>query len=97
MNSEVPNTLGAEIDQRRSSPSRLAAVHETGLLDRPEVETLARLSRLAAQLLDVPVSFMSLVDSERDFYASQCGFGSPLAESRELTGITFCHLAAMTV
>ncbi|MEP7083535.1 MAG: GAF domain-containing sensor histidine kinase [Betaproteobacteria bacterium] len=76
----------------RSSASRLEAVRATGLVDQPESETLARLSRLAAQLIDVPVTFLSLVESDRDFYATHSGLTWPLADERQLAGTTFCHL-----
>lgn len=79
--------------QNRSSGRRLAAVGATGLLDSPALGGFDRLTRIGAQLLDAPVTFISLVDEHRDFYLSQCGFGEPLASARELTGQTFCHYA----
>ncbi|HET7188434.1 MAG TPA: GAF domain-containing sensor histidine kinase, partial [Gemmatimonadaceae bacterium] len=48
-------------------------------------------TRLAVRLVGVPAAFISLVDVDRDFYKSACGFGEPLASVRELTGPTFCH------
>ena len=75
----------------RTDPARLAALHETGLLDSEIEEVFDRLTRLAVRLLRVPASFISLVDADRDFYKSACGFGEPLATMRELTGPTFCH------
>ncbi|WP_345785207.1 GAF domain-containing protein [Roseisolibacter sp. H3M3-2] len=39
----------------------------------------------------MPAAFVSLVDADRDFYKSACGFGEPLASARALTGLTFCH------
>lgn len=78
-------------DAARSSPARLAAVHATGLLDSDVEEVFDRLTRLAVRLLGVPAAFISLVDADRDFYKSACGFGEPLASVREVTGPTFCH------
>ncbi len=72
-------------------PARLAAVRATGLLDSEVEEVFDRLTRLAVRLLGVPAAFISLVDAERDFYKSACGFGEPLASARELAGPTFCH------
>ena len=77
----------------RADPGRLAAVARTGLLDTPAEETFDRLTRLAARLLGVPVTFISLVDEHRDFYKSCVGFGEPLASERQLEGGTFCHYA----
>lgn len=80
----------------RASPTRLAAVRATGLLDAEATEALNRYSRLAAQLLGVPAAFLSLVDAERDFYVSQCGFSEALAAERELQGTTFCHFGLVS-
>lgn len=74
-------------------PARLAALQDTGLLDSEAEESFDRLTRLAVKLLGVPAAFISLVDRNRDFYKSACGFGEPLASARELSGVTFCHYA----
>jgi GAF domain-containing protein len=76
-----------------ANPDRLAALHATGLLDSDVEEVFDRMSRLAARLLDVPSVFVSLVDEDRDFYKSAVGFGEPLASSRQMGGLTFCHFA----
>lgn len=81
-------------EQARSvitSRARLAATAATGLLDSEVEETFDRLTRLAVRLLRVPAAFISLVDENRDFYKSVCGFGEPLASTRQLEGPTFCH------
>lgn len=70
---------------------RLAAVKATGLLDSEVEEAFDRLTRLAVRLVKIPAAFVSLVDEDRDFYKSACGFGEPLASSRQLEGPTFCH------
>lgn len=72
---------------------RVSAVERTGLLDAPAEAGFDRLTRLAARLLAVPVSFISLVDEYSDFYMSHCGFDEPLATTRRLKGRTFCHHA----
>lgn len=74
-----------------TKPRRLEAVRATGLLDSPTSDGFDRLTRIGAQLLDVPTTFISLVDEHRDFYLSHCGFAEPLASTRQLTGKTFCH------
>jgi signal transduction histidine kinase len=81
----------AEIEARRASPSRLAAVQRSGLLDSAPEPAFDALTRMAAALLKVPASFVSVVDAERDFYKSQTGFPAALAAARELPGSTFCH------
>ena len=70
---------------------RLAALQSTGLLDSEVEEAFDRLTRLAVRLVKIPAAFVSLVDKDRDFYKSVCGFGEPLASSRQLEGPTFCH------
>lgn len=72
-------------------PRRLAAVRATGLLDTTPTGGFDRLTRLGSRLLDVPATFVSLVDEHLDFYLSNCGFGQPLASNRQLAGQTFCH------
>ncbi|MEW5930977.1 MAG: GAF domain-containing protein [Gemmatimonadota bacterium] len=74
-------------------PARLAEVRATGLLDSEREEVFDRLTRLAARVIGAPVSFISLVDEDRDFYMSLFGIGEPLATDRELRGATFCHHA----
>jgi PAS domain S-box-containing protein len=75
---------------------RLAAVRATNLLDTAVEEEFDRLTRLAAKLTGAPVTFISLVDEDRDFYKSCFGFPEPLASERQLTGTTFCHYALVS-
>ncbi|MFN3436841.1 MAG: diguanylate cyclase [Acidovorax sp.] len=79
-----------------ADPQRLAAVFSTGLLDTPPEESFDRLTRLAAKLTGAPVTFVSLVDANRDFYKSTFGMGEPLSTARELNGRTFCHYALVS-
>lgn len=73
------------------SPIRLQAVASSGLADSPPEESFDALTRLAARLLNVPVSFISVQDGVRDFYKSQCGFPAEVAQARQLSGRHFCH------
>ncbi len=72
-------------------PKRLAAVRASGLLDTLPTAGFDRITRLGAAVLNVPTTFISLVEDHRDFYLSHCGFGEPLASERQATGQTFCH------
>ena len=74
-----------------NDPKRLAAVKASGLLDTLPTAGFDRITRLGARVLNVPATFISLVEDHRDFYLSHCGFGEPLASERQLTGQTFCH------
>ena len=78
-------------DSASKEASRLSAVRATGLLDAAPTAGFDRITRLGATALNVPATFISLVDEHRDFYLSHCGFGEPLASERQLTGQTFCH------
>ncbi|MDP9348409.1 MAG: sensor domain-containing diguanylate cyclase, partial [Gemmatimonadota bacterium] len=77
-------------------PARLAALRRTALLDTPPEEAFDRLTRVAARVVEVPATFLSLVDERRDFYKSCFGFGEPLASTRQLEGTTFCHYSIVS-
>lgn len=64
------------------NPARLARLRETGLLDAPAEEAFDRLTRLASRLLNAPLSTVTLVDSDRQFYMSCVGVPQPLATTR---------------
>ncbi len=81
------------IEATINDPGRLATLQATGLLDSEVEEVFDRMTKLAVKVLGVPAAFLSLVDSNRDFYKSASGFGEPLQSNRELTGRTFCHYA----
>jgi GAF domain-containing protein len=94
-----------DMDRRSSHPkdnladiiadeARLEALRRTSLLDSPPEEAFDRLTRLATAVLHVPVALVSLVDSDRQFFKSQCGLSEPLASLRQ-TPLTnsFCKHA----
>jgi predicted signal transduction protein with EAL and GGDEF domain len=64
-------------------PARLAALRGARLLDTGPEESFDRLTRLAVELLDVPVSLVSLVDEDRQYFKSAVGLRNPLASPRE--------------
>ncbi|MBC8136907.1 MAG: response regulator [Fibrella sp.] len=64
-------------------PARLKAVQDTGLLDSLPEDGFDRLTNLAAQIFKTPVSLVSLVDSDRQFFKSACGLPEPWASARE--------------
>lgn len=71
-------------NQRLTDPNRLQAIRDTGLMDTPREETFDRLARLAAQILRVPLTIVSLVDAERQFFKADYGLPSPFKETRTL-------------
>ena len=86
-----PAALTARIHATLNDARRLQAVHDSRLLDSPPEAVFDSLTALAASLLGVPVAFVSVMAADRDFYKSQHGFCGELAETRELSGRTFCH------
>ncbi len=66
---------------------------ETGLLDAPEREALGRYARIATRALKAPVSLVSLVDDERQFFAAAHGLDGHFAEQRETPlSHSFCQI-----
>lgn len=88
-----PPVIADGVTSLRSDSSRVAVVQATGLLDSDAEEAFDRLTHLAVRLLRVPAAFISLVDSDRDFFKSSYGLGEPLGTSRVLRGQTFCRFA----
>lgn len=52
---------------------RLAVLHSLGLLDSAPDPAFDRVTRLASKLLDVPISLVSLLDAERQWFKSRVG------------------------
>lgn len=65
------------------SPRRLAALRRAALLDTPADAAFDRLTRLATMILGTPVSLVSVVDVDRQFFKSQQGLPEPWASRRQ--------------
>ena len=65
---------------------RLADLRALRLLDTPREERFDRIVRIAAQVLDVPIAYIALVDSDRQWFKAQCG----LATDETGRDISFC-------
>ncbi len=78
-------TLAAVLD-----PARLAAVHETGLLDTAPDPALDALAQLAARLLGAPLGFVTLVDDSRSFWKACIGI-APDAPRQNTVSESFCQ------
>jgi GAF domain-containing protein len=81
---------------RIQDPARLAALVETGLLDTPPEEVFDRVTRLAARLVDVPVSLVTLITDDRQFSKSRHeGAEGPHLPQTLPLGSAFCpHVVA---
>ncbi len=60
-------------------PGRLATVRRTGLLDAGLQESLQRYTRLAAKLTGSPLSMVSIIDADRQYFSG--AFGSELEQT----------------
>lgn len=58
-------------------------MRDLGALDTAPEEDFDRFTRLAAELLDVPISMVTLVDGDRQFFKSQHGLAEPWAQARQ--------------
>jgi len=69
------------------------------LLDTEPEAAFDRLTALAVRHLRVPVSLVSILDSHRQFFKSQCGLPEPVASARETPlSYSFCkHVATFAV
>ena len=75
-------------------PARLSALRQTALLDTPAEEAFDRLTRLASKILRAPVSLVSLVDEDRQFFKSAIGLAEPWASLRQTPlSHSFCQHA----
>jgi signal transduction histidine kinase len=64
-------------------PVRLQILQQSALLDSPPEEAFDRLTRLASRLLKVPISLVSLVDKDRQFFKSAIGLPDDLNADRQ--------------
>src|SRR5581483_10800779 len=66
--------------------TRIALLRRLNILDTPPDERFDRLTRLARRVFDVPISTVSLVDSERQWFKSFNG----LSADETPRDISFC-------
>src|SRR4051794_332499 len=71
---------------------RLAALHALGLLDTPPEERFDRITRLLTLVLRVPMAYISLVDSDRQWFKSSCGLDS----TETPRSVSFCGHAILS-
>jgi GAF domain-containing protein len=66
-----------------ADPGRLAAVHQTNLLDTPAEDAFDRVARMAARLLDVPIALVPFIEDDRQFFKACVGLPEPWASARQ--------------
>ncbi len=92
-NGSAPATAAPAADRDRlSDAARVRRLRETGLLDGGCYPSLDRLVSAAAQQTGAPVALVSLVDADRQVFASQVGLGEPWAtRGHSLLSHSFCQ------
>lgn len=70
---------------------RLNLLHALDLLDTPAEPVFDRITRLAAQILNVPIALVSLVDTDRQWFKSRVG----LEATETPREVAFCAHAIM--
>ena len=73
-----------------NSSGRLAALHQTGLLETGTEDFFDSLTRLAAELLGVPTVAFSLVDEKKQFIKSAAGTGKLMVPGWDSLDGCFC-------
>ena len=78
-------------------PERIDALQASGLLDRSQDAIFDCLTRVAAKAVNVPVVLVSLVEADRQWFASQVGMAQPYCSLRQTPlSHSFCkHVVAL--
>ena len=71
---------------------RIKTLQSLNVLDTPAEERLDRITQIAANMFDVPIALVSLVDSERQWFKSCIG----LEVSETARDISFCGHAILS-
>ncbi len=85
-----PLMIAAPIPQ--DDVQRLAELHALEILDTPREERFDRIVRLLKLVLRVPIAYMSLIDSDRQWFKSVCGLKT-VGTTRD---ISFCGHAILS-
>mmetsp|Transcript_30372 Transcript_30372/g.55047 ORF Transcript_30372/g.55047 Transcript_30372/m.55047 type:complete len:792 (+) Transcript_30372:86-2461(+) len=64
-------------------PERLAILESTGLLDSEPEERFDRITRLCSTMFNVPISLLSLVDKDRQYFKSNVGLPGAVETPRD--------------
>ena len=76
----------------RNDVQRLAELHALDILDTPREERFDRVVRLLKLVLRVPIAYMSLIDTDRQWMKSACGLKT-IETPRD---ISFCGHAILS-
>ena len=93
---ETEQDYQTRLDERVTDPNRLALLNEGGMMELEVSIALDRLTRLACKLIDAPVSLISMVGRDFQFFKSAQGMGELMPEGRQTSlSHSFCqHVVA---
>lgn len=57
----------------KNESERLAALRALQILDTPSEERFDRITELTQQIFDVPIAYIAMIDSDRQWFKSKCG------------------------
>lgn len=81
--------LAAPIPENETE--RLAALYELHILDTPPIDRFDRITRVCSAMFGVPITLVSLVDANRQWFKSKCG----LDAQQTPRDVSFCGHAIL--
>lgn len=87
----IENTFGINIIPN-NEVERLNALKRYQIVDTPSEESFDDVAKLAARIFNVPISLLSLVDTEKVFFKANIGMGTATEANR---GKSLCALAIL--
>ena len=87
----MKNTFGINIIPENDD-LRIEALKRYRILDTPPENAFDHIATLAAQIFNVPISLVSLVDREQVYFKANVGMGNVRSTSR---GVSLCSLAVL--
>ncbi len=87
----MENTFGINIIPENDD-ARIAVLKRYKILDTPPEHAFDNVAKLATQIFNVPISLVSLVDTEQVFFKANVGMGNARSTSR---GLSLCSLAVL--
>ena len=87
----MENTFGIAIIPENDA-DRIEALKRYRIIDTPPENAFDHIAQLAAQIFNVPISLVSLVDAEQVYFKANFGMGNAKKASR---GVSLCSLAVL--
>jgi PAS domain S-box-containing protein len=87
----MKNTFGISIIPENDDV-RIEVLKRYKILDTPPEDAFDHIAQLTAQIFNVPISLVSLVDAEQVYFKANVGMGNVRSSSR---GVSLCSLAVL--